>query len=57
MQMVLTLILSLAYSLARDLVRLIPAALVTVVGSEPAFGALPPPIVALIMMPPLLAYI
>ena len=40
-----------AYSLANDFVKLIPAARVTVVGREPAFGALPPPIVAFIMTP------
>ena len=40
-----------------DLVKLIPAALVTVVGSEPALGALPPPIVAFIITPPELVFI
>ena len=49
--------LSLAYSLARDFVKLMPADLVTVVGNEPALGALPPPIVALIITPLLFDFI
>ena len=44
--------LSAASSLASDLVRLIPAALVTLVGSARAGAALPPPIVALTIAPP-----
>ena len=41
-----------AYSLARDLVRLMPAARVTLVGSARAAGALPPTVVTLMMRPP-----
>ena len=52
MQMVLTRIWSAAYSLASDLVRLMPAARETLVGNARASGALPPTIVALTMLPP-----
>ena len=52
MQIVLTRMLSAANSLASDLVRLMPAARVTLVGSARAGGALPPPIVALTIEPP-----
>ena len=52
MHTVFTRMLAPAYSLASDLVRLMPAARVTEVGSERAAGALPPTIVALTMLPP-----
>src|SRR6267142_2504784 len=52
MQIVLTRILSAAYSLARDLVRLRPAARVTEVGRARGWGALPPTVVMLTMRPP-----
>ena len=39
------------------MVKFIPAALVTVVGRDPALGALPPPIVAFIITPPELVFI
>ena len=47
----LTLILSLANSFARDLVRLIPAALETLVGNLEDSGTLPVPVVALTIQP------
>src|SRR5262249_14988283 len=52
MQTVFTRMLSAAYSLASDLVRLRPAARVTVVGSERAGGVLPPTVVMFTMRPP-----
>src|SRR5262245_45664346 len=52
MQMVLTRMRSFAYSLASDLVRLIPAARDTLVGKPSARGALPPTVVTLMMRPP-----
>src|SRR5438094_144321 len=51
-QIVLTRIPSGAYSLASDLVRLMPAARVTLVGSDRAAGALPPTVVTLTIRPP-----
>ena len=51
MQIALTLILKLAYSLAKDFVKFNPAALVTDVGKLLALGALPPPIEAFIIEP------
>ena len=52
MQMAFTLICSEANSLANDFVKLRPAERITEVGKEQAAGALPPPILALIMQPP-----
>src|SRR3989304_1951979 len=52
MQIVFTRILSGADSLARDLVRLIPAARETLVGSPRAAGAFAPRLVTLMMRPP-----
>ena len=52
MQIVFTRMLSAAYSLASDLVRLIPAARVTLVGRPRAGGALPPTVVTLTIAPP-----
>ena len=48
----LTRIRSGASSWASDFVRLMPAARVTLVGSERATGALPPTVVTLMMRPP-----
>src|SRR5678815_1922105 len=52
MQIVFTRIPSAAYSLARDLVRLMPAARDSVVGRARAVGALPPTTVTLTICPP-----
>ncbi len=52
MQIVFTRILSGAYSLARDFVRLIPAARDTLVGNPRADGVLAPRLVTLMMRPP-----
>src|SRR5881296_1392786 len=52
MQIVFTRMLSAAYSLASDLVRLSPAARVTDVGRARGNGALPPTVVMLTMRPP-----
>src|SRR5262249_35328574 len=52
MQMVFTRILSGAYSLASDLVRLMPAARETLVGSPRACGTFAPRLVTLMMRPP-----
>ena len=52
MQTAFTLICSEANSLANDFVKLRPAERITEVGKEQAAGALPPPILALIMQPP-----
>ena len=51
-QTALTRILSLANSLARDFVRLLPAARETLVGSANEPGAFPAPVVALTIEPP-----
>jgi hypothetical protein len=56
-QTVFTRTLSGAYSLASALVRLMPAARVTEVGSERAAGALPPTVVTFTMAPPPRAFI
>ena len=48
----LTRIVSAAYSFASDLVRLMPAARVTLVGSARAAGAFPPTVVTFTMLPP-----
>src|SRR5258707_8007256 len=51
-QTVFTRMWSGAYSLASDLVRLIPAARVTLVGRERATGTFPPTVVTLTIRPP-----
>ena len=55
--MALTRILLAANSCAKDFVKFNPAARMTLVGSAPAFGALPPPMLALTMAPPPRAFI
>ena len=50
--MVFTRMRSAAYSLASDLVRLMPAARDTLVGRPCARGAFPPTVVTLMMRPP-----